>query len=60
MKKVQRDVEESRARKYVLVVIIYTIIMVAIIAAAFLLPGGDVSLPGRDDVSMNFSSADFM
>ncbi len=60
-KAVQKDVENSRAKKYILIMIIYTLIMVGIVVAAFFLPKEDNnSLPSRDDVSVNFSSTAFM
>lgn len=61
MKKVQKDVENSRAKKYILAVFIYTLIMVGIVLSAFFFPGEDKNpLPSRDDVTVNFSSTAFM
>ena len=60
----QADVEERRARKYIAAVIIYTLVMLAIVAVGFLMPGKDKgakdSLPQKSDVSLNFSSTYIM
>lgn len=56
-----KDVENSRAKKYVLIMLIYTLIMVGIVVVAFLFPKKDNNtLPSRDDVSVNFSSTELM
>ena len=55
------DVENSRAKKYILIMLIYTLIMVGIVAFAFFFPKKDNNtLPSRDDVSVNFSSTELM
>lgn len=51
-----RDIEEKRARKYILIIFIYTLIMAGIVAAAILLPGKKPSLPGRENLTSSFSS----
>ena len=60
-KNLTKDVENSRAKKYILIMLIYTLIMVGIVVVAFLFPKKDNNtLPSRDDVSVNFSSTEFM
>lgn len=51
-----RDIEEKRARRYILAVVIYTLVMAGIVAAAFLLPDGKDSAPKKTDITSNFSS----
>lgn len=56
-----KDVETSRAKKYILIMFIYTFIMIAIVVFGFLFPKkNDNALPSRDDLTENFSSAMFM
>lgn len=58
--KKMQDVEERRVRKYILAVIIYTLVMVGIVLWGILSPKDNNTLPTREDVSWNFSSAAFM
>ena len=52
-----QDVETARAKKYILIVFIYTFIMIAIIVAALLFPKKNKTvLPSRDELSENFST----
>ena len=52
-----KDIETSRAKKYILIMFIYTFIMIAIVVLGFLFPKkNDNALPSRDDLTENFSS----
>ncbi|MBE5926462.1 MAG: hypothetical protein E7270_05825 [Lachnospiraceae bacterium] len=52
-----KDVESARAKKYILILFIYTFIMIAIVVLGFLFPKkNDNALPQREDLTENFSS----